>query len=161
MTQPIAEMKFAREEADETVSVSSYPGGTVGLYVESTGSIYDAPGEHRLTLGQAIQLRDFLNRHIDELALKQTGSLAERSTDDPAQLASVEEVRVGACGRSFEYAGRSLICGEVANSSPDRLQNRVQCEECLAAIEEAMNRPPAWNEAETKVPFNPDRYKKD
>lgn len=49
-------------------------------------------GNYPLTLGQAIQVRDFLNRHIDELALKQTGSLAERSSDDPTQLAAVEEV---------------------------------------------------------------------
>jgi len=47
-----------------------------------------------LTLGQAIQLRDFLNRHIDELALQQIGSLAVRSSDDPTRLASVEEVPV-------------------------------------------------------------------
>lgn len=46
---------------------------------------------YALTLGQTIQLRDFLNRHIDRLALKQTGSLAVRSSDDPNQLAAVED----------------------------------------------------------------------
>jgi len=49
-------------------------------------------GSYPLTLGQTIQVRDFFNRHIDSLALEATGSLAERATDDPTQLASGEEL---------------------------------------------------------------------
>jgi len=42
--------------------------------------------DHLLTLQQTIQLRDFLNRHIDTLALASIGAETVRSSDDPAQL---------------------------------------------------------------------------
>lgn len=84
-----AEIKFSRGRED-FLHVELRGNGEAVVYVGG-----DDPGpcsEYTLTLGQAIQLRDFLNRHIDELALKQTGSLAVRSSDDPKQLAAVEEV---------------------------------------------------------------------
>lgn len=138
----VAEMKLTHEGAQETASVSSYSDGALGLCVESTRSIYDAPGEHKLTLGQAIQLRDFLNRHIDELALKQTGSLAVRSTDDPAQLASVEEiphtafggeklepVKVYGCGRKFRplHQNDTVRCGDLHGTMRDQRHLCIRC----------------------------------
>lgn len=47
-------------------------------------------GSYPLTLAQAIQVRDWLNRRIDDLALTSVGSLAERASDDPTQLACTE-----------------------------------------------------------------------
>lgn len=82
------EMQFGRSDDTDRLEVMNLSDGSV------TTAIGDTAGgrSYKLTLGQAIQLRDFLSRHIDDLALKQTGSLAVRSSDDPTQLAAVEEV---------------------------------------------------------------------
>lgn len=87
--EQISEMQFGRSDDTDRLEVMNLSDGSV------TTAIGDTAGgrSYKLTLGQAIQLRDFLNRHIDELALKQTGSLAVRSSDDPTQLAAVEDVR--------------------------------------------------------------------
>lgn len=85
----LSEMQFGREDHLTTLAVGTFADGSVMTSIQlgqGTTVFYPA------TLAQAIQLRDFLNRHIDDLALKQTGSLAERSSDAPAQLASVEEI---------------------------------------------------------------------
>lgn len=88
-SEQLAELGLAREDHLTSMSVGTYPDGTVVTLLQlGSGTMMYYPA----TLGQAIQLRDFLNRHIDELALKQTGSLAERASDDPTQLAAVEEV---------------------------------------------------------------------
>ena len=87
--QPTTEMQFGRDDSPSVTLVSAFADGQVTLTVQNT----EVPGhacDNELTLGQAINLRDFLNRHIDSLALAATGSLAVRATDDPAQLASEE-----------------------------------------------------------------------
>lgn len=93
-----------------------------------------------MTLAQAIQARDFLNRHIDGLALAAVGSAAVRSSDDPTQLAAEEiiphfdhdgdlppvRVRGSAvvlsegCGRRFrpKNAADTLSCGEQSPFGP-------------------------------------------
>lgn len=88
MSEFLAEMQFGAEGQRETLFVRTFPDGRI----EAAATDGYDHGECTLTLGQAIQLRDFLNRHIDGLALKQTGSLAQRASDDPTQLASVEEM---------------------------------------------------------------------
>lgn len=91
-TQFLAEMASGNTETATEVVVTAFSNGWVRVCVQPAGDDHGEVADTGITLGQAIQLRDFLNRHIDELALKQTGSLAERSADDPAQLAAVEEV---------------------------------------------------------------------
>lgn len=86
--QPASEIQLARLGVDAELSVTAFDEGSMTFTLTRHGKSW----AYSSTLGQAIQLRDFLNRHIDGLALQQTGSLAERSSDDPAQLASVEEV---------------------------------------------------------------------
>lgn len=85
------EMQFGHDEANTEVAVRTHSVGSVTVTVcEKFDGVAGFSMDHRLTLGQAIQLRDFLNRHIDSLALEATGSNAQRSTDNPDQLASVE-----------------------------------------------------------------------
>lgn len=90
-----AEIQFGRDDSPSETIVSAFGDtGQVTITVQNT----EAPGhacDNELSLGQTIQLRDFLNRHIDGLALAATGSLAVRATDDPTQLASVEEIPSG------------------------------------------------------------------
>ncbi|MDX0622856.1 hypothetical protein GOD54_23440 [Sinorhizobium medicae] len=90
MNQPTAEMHFGREDSPSETIVSSFSDtGQITITVQNT----EAEGhacDNELTLGQAISLRDFLNRHIDGLALAATGSLAVRASDDPTQMAAVE-----------------------------------------------------------------------
>lgn len=88
MPKQISEMQFAGSDQEPQLHVNTHDDGRVVIGV----SEQPAWLAYWMTLGQTIQLRDFLNRHIDELALKQTGSLAERSSDDPTQLAAVEEI---------------------------------------------------------------------
>lgn len=88
MTKPISETEFGRQGCPADFIVTRFEDGGVTFALRQDGKLRAYPA----TLGQAIQLRDSLNRHIDELALQQTGSLAQRASDDPTQLASVEEV---------------------------------------------------------------------
>lgn len=84
-----------------------------------------------MTLAQAIQARDFLNRHIDGLALAAVGSAAVRSTDDPTQLAAEEVIpQIAAqapggprgCGHKFRplFARQALLCGELSTTGAYR-----------------------------------------
>lgn len=90
MNQPAAEMHFGRDDSPSETIVSSFTDtGQITITVHNT-EVEGHACDNELTLGQAISLRDFLNRHIDGLALAATGSLAVRSSDDPAQLAAEE-----------------------------------------------------------------------
>lgn len=93
--QPSTEMQFGRDDSPSVTLVSCFSDtGQVTITVQNT----EVPGhacDNELTLGQAIQLRDFLNRHIDALALAATGSLAVRASDDPTQLAAEELLQAG------------------------------------------------------------------
>lgn len=104
------EIQFGRDDQDTTnLEVWTRPDGTVGFL---TGH---PEGDERYiaTLGQAIQLRDFLNRHIDGLALAATGSLAVRSSDDPAQLASEEFIAAVQEGIADAEAGNLVSLNDV------------------------------------------------
>lgn len=104
------EIQFGRDDQDTTnLEVWTRPDGTVGFL---TGH---PEGDERYiaTLGQAIQLRDFLNRHIDGLALAATGSLAVRSSDDPAQLASEEFIASVQEGIADAEAGNLVSLDDV------------------------------------------------
>lgn len=92
--QPTTEMQFGRDDSPSQTIASAFACGQVTITVQNT----EVPGhacDNELTLGQAIQLRDFLNRHIDGLALAATGSLAMRAADDPSQLAAEELLQAG------------------------------------------------------------------
>lgn len=91
---PATEMQFGRDDSPSQTLVSTFADGQVTITVQNT----EVPGhacDNELTLGQAIQLRDFLNRHIDGLALAATGSNACRASDDPTQLAAEELLQAG------------------------------------------------------------------
>lgn len=111
------EIQFGRDDQDTTnLEVWTRPDGTVGFL---TGH---PEGDERYiaTLGQAIQLRDFLNRHIDGLALAATGSLAVRSSDDPTQLASEEFIAAVQEGIADAEAGNLVSLNEVRDKWADR-----------------------------------------
>lgn len=86
MSEPLVltEMDFGRTDERMDLAVESHAGGDVRVVVTDG---YDH-ATYTLTLQQAIQLRDFLNRHIDTLALAGIGASTERSSDDPTQLPS-------------------------------------------------------------------------
>lgn len=107
----LADMQFGAEGQQETLSVRTFHDGTTEVVAANGGHYESCP----LTLGQTIQLRDFLNRHIDELALKQTGSLAQRADDATDQLAAVETVPVTkGCGKTMRT--RNPQTGQVRNA---------------------------------------------
>lgn len=85
----LASLELGVGVTETIVRVNTFSDGAINVVIRNEG-VHVSP---QFTLGQAIQVRDFLNRHIDELALQQTGSLAQRASDDPTQLASVEEIR--------------------------------------------------------------------
>lgn len=92
--QPTSEMQFGRDDSPTVTLATAFADGQVTITVQNT----EVPGhacDNELTLGQAIQLRDFLNRHIDGLALTATGSLAVRAADDNTQLAAEELLQAG------------------------------------------------------------------
>lgn len=92
--QPTTEMQFGRDDSPTITIASAFADGQVTLTVQNQ----EVPGhacDNELTLGQTIQLRDFLNRHIDGLALAATGSNAVRASDDPTQLAAEELLQAG------------------------------------------------------------------
>lgn len=111
-----AEIRMCQEGCPAELSVASIADGSVAFTLIQDGVHRSYP----TTLGQAIQLRDFLNRHIDELALQQTRSLAQRASDDPTQLAAVEEVQ----GRPG-YLAQDVI-DRVAAEGDERLLSRVE-----------------------------------
>lgn len=82
----LAEMDFVRDEELFTLSATSFRDGE--LCIDSAVGGADMRTGFCLTLQQTIQLRDFLNRHMDTLALNRIGASTERSSDDPAQLPS-------------------------------------------------------------------------
>lgn len=86
MSEPLVltEMNFGRTDERMELDVGSYAGGEVRVAISASHNWE----EYWLTLQQAIQLRDFLNRHIDTLALAGIGASTERSSDDPTQLPS-------------------------------------------------------------------------
>lgn len=89
-----SEIVFGRSDSPSETLVSAFPDGQVTVTVQNT----EVPGhacDNELTLAQAIQLRDFLNRHIDGLALVATGSLAVRAADGSGQLAAEELLQAG------------------------------------------------------------------
>lgn len=85
-TQETAELQLTRDDHDGVLGAVTYGDGSVRFVGTGIDNRTDFPA----TLGQAIQMRDFLNRHIDSLALEATGSTAERASDDPTQLACTE-----------------------------------------------------------------------
>lgn len=116
-----AEIQFGRDDSpSEIIVVANAVTGEITVEIQDS----ELPGpafRGDLTLGQVIHLRDFLNRHIDHFALAATGSLAERSTDDPTQLAGEELIdlsrvtpyavgdrQVRGCGRPLA----KLFCGD-------------------------------------------------
>lgn len=113
-TQFLAEMAFGNTATTTEAVVTTFSNGWVRVCVQPTGDELGEVADTGLTLGQAIQLRDFLNRHIDGLALQQIGSLAQRASDDPAQLASVEETvcRSPAWGGLANF-GQAPGCGTI------------------------------------------------
>lgn len=121
------EIQFGRDDQDTTsLEVWTRPDGTVGFL---TGH---PEGDERYiaTLGQAIQLRDFLNRHIDGLALAATGSLAVRSSDDPTQLASEEFIAAVQEGIADAVAGNLVSLNDVKDKwlgrrHPDLVPGKV------------------------------------
>lgn len=121
----LTELQMGCNADRNVLSIRTYADGTTYIAVSSPNgwSNFDT------TLGQAIQLRDFLNRHIDELALKQTGSLAQRASDDQTQLAAVEEIASQIpCdpdrGLRPGYLKQDVI-DRVATEGDQRLQTRV------------------------------------
>lgn len=86
----LGSLELGTDRSATVVRINTFDDGSVSVVLRGPEQIH-ASGRH--TLGQAIQIRDFLNRHLDELALQQTGSLAVRSDDGTEQLAAVEEIR--------------------------------------------------------------------
>lgn len=133
-----SELRMCQEGCPAELSVAAVSDGCVAFTLIQDGVHRSYP----TTLGQAIQLRDFLNRHIDGLALKQTGSLAERASDDPTQLASVEEiphtafggeklepVKVYGCGRKFRplHQNDTVRCGDLYGTLRDQRRLCIRC----------------------------------
>lgn len=95
--QPTTEMQFGRDDSPTITIASAFADGQVTITVQNQ----EVPGhacDNELTLGQTIQLRDFLNRHIDSLALAATGADATRSSDDPTSLPAVSMIEHRAMG---------------------------------------------------------------
>ena len=109
-----AQMQFGRSDSPTEVHVTTYADGMINVTVQNT----EVPGhacDTELPLSQAIHLRDFLNRHIDSLALDHTGSTAERASDNPAQLSCIEELRAVTPVRELR-----------TDVLPDSVMNRVK-----------------------------------
>lgn len=116
------EIQFGRDDSPSETIVSAFGDtGQVTITVQNT----EVPGhacDNELSLGQVIHLRDFLNRHIDGLALAATGSLAVRSSDDPAQLASEEFIAAVQEGIADAEAGNLVSLDSIKEKWPCRLR---------------------------------------
>lgn len=134
MNEPLilTEMDFSRTDSRMDMAVESHAGGEVRV-VACDG--YDL-GEYILTLQQVIQLRDFLNRHIDSLALVQIGASAERSSDDPAQLPAEHVVAKEKTGLVLPPRSTEKTVGR----TPFLSNFAVGWNEALDAVE-ALNKP--------------------
>lgn len=108
--QPATELQLSRDEFQIHLTVTANAGGEVDITVREEPR---HPSGYSLSLGQAIHLRDFLNRHIDGLALAATGSLAVRSSDDPSQLASEEFIAAVQEGIADAEAGNLVSLNDV------------------------------------------------
>ena len=89
--QPTTEMHFGRDDSPSVTTVSAFADGQVTITVQNQ----EVPGhacDNELVLAQVIQLRDFLNRQIDGLALTATGADASRSSDDPTSLPAISVI---------------------------------------------------------------------
>jgi len=89
--QPITEMQFGRTDSPTVTIVSAFADGQVTITVQNQ----EVPGhacDNELALAQVIQLRDFLNRQIDTLALTATSADATRSSDDPTSLPAISVI---------------------------------------------------------------------
>lgn len=107
------EIQFGRDDSpSETIVTAFADSGQVTITVQDTEVLGQAC-DNELSLGQAIQLRDFLNRHIDGLALASTGSLAVRSSDDPTQMASEEFIAAVQEGIADAEAGNLVSLDSV------------------------------------------------
>lgn len=164
----LTELQMGCNADRNVLSVRTYADGTAYITLSSPNgwSNFDT------TLGQTIQLRDFLNRHIDELALKQTGSLAQRASDDPAQLAAVEEVPArppievrlpSINGQEYDPLAVADFLAQCVEMLGQQGVSVVHDQQVLSReqAEKILTQPPAWAEGKTQIPFNPDRYKKD
>lgn len=80
ITTTPTEIQFGSTDQGNSLVVESQDDGQLCV------SVPEDEAHHHLSLQQTIQLRDFLNRHIDSLALGSIGASTERSSDDPAQL---------------------------------------------------------------------------
>lgn len=86
----LAEMMFSRDDSPKTfLQSTSLLDGSIRAGV---GSGDGWTHYHTLPIQQVIQLRDFLNRHIDRFALQDLGADASRASDDPGQLPAVAEI---------------------------------------------------------------------
>jgi hypothetical protein len=87
-----AELGLTRSDGVTTMTVATaLQGGAITFSLANeVHDEFTALGRYSATLAQTIQLRDFLNRHIDGLALQQDGSLAVRASDAPEQMAGEE-----------------------------------------------------------------------
>lgn len=110
--QPATELQLSRDEFQIHLTVTANAGGEVDITVREEPR---HPSGYSLSLGQAIQLRDFLNRHIDGLALAATGSLAVRSSDDPTQLAGEEFIAAVQEGIADAEAGNLVSLDAVVS----------------------------------------------
>lgn len=109
--QPTSEMQFGRTDSPSITIASAFLTGQVTITVQNT-EVEGHACDNELTLGQVIQLRDFLNRHIDSFALSATGSLAQRAADDSTQLASEELLQLGIDAVAPNPAGKIYTAGE-------------------------------------------------
>lgn len=82
MSKILAEITFSHTEQEPRLLAESREGGEARILVAYPDQWFG----YALTLQQTIGLRDFLNRHIDSLALGSIGASTERSSDDPTQL---------------------------------------------------------------------------
>lgn len=114
------EIQFGRDDSpSETIVYAFADTGQITITVQDT-EVHSHACDNELSLGQTIQLRDFLNRHIDGLALAATGSLAVRSSDDPTQLASEEFIAAVQEGIADAEAGNLVSLNEVRDKWADR-----------------------------------------
>ena len=116
----MSEMQFANTDSLNEMVFEEQEFGGINAYVrgaDETDEINYLDSSYQFTLQQIIQLRDFLNRHIDSLALGSIGASTERSSDDPTQLPAEHWVGSGAAKlaeelpKAYEPARKQFGCG--------------------------------------------------